>query len=117
MIFAASLPCRPNTSRSKFFEFRIIQLFFRGSLRVFLDTLEPYVLTGKLKMLSPELLGAFVDRCQVSRSRVCCVRAIHGLSLLYDGAATQTYPCFSTLSTSSYAYASRLCTCIFIAQS
>ena len=33
--------------------------------RVFLETLEPYVLTGKLKTLSPEVLKAFVDRCQV----------------------------------------------------
>ena len=33
--------------------------------RVFLDTLEPYVLVGKLKTLSPEVVAAFVDRCQV----------------------------------------------------
>ncbi|CAN0444887.1 unnamed protein product [Ascophyllum nodosum] len=32
--------------------------------RVFLETLEPYVLTGRLKTLSPEVLKAFVDRCQ-----------------------------------------------------
>lgn len=32
---------------------------------MFLDTLEPYVLMGKLKTLSPEVIAAFVDRCQV----------------------------------------------------
>lgn len=35
------------------------------SVSVFLDTVEPCVLAGKLTALSPEVLGAFVDRCQV----------------------------------------------------
>ena len=40
-----------------------------------MDTLEPYVLAGKLKTLSPETLDAFVDRCQV--------RAGHAIAVVY----------------------------------
>lgn len=49
--------------------------------RVFLDTLEPYVLVGKLKKLSPEVLSAFVERCsQVGAKKTKVIleyRALH----------------------------------------
>ena len=44
--------------------------------RVFLDTLEPYVLVGKLKTLSPEVVAAFVDRCQVRQVDPVICRSI-----------------------------------------
>ncbi|CAN0370448.1 unnamed protein product, partial [Ectocarpus sp. 13 AM-2016] len=45
---------------------QIFQAFrARGQQGVYLDTLEPYVLMGKLKTLSPEVISAFIDRCQV----------------------------------------------------
>ncbi|CAN0423558.1 unnamed protein product, partial [Discosporangium mesarthrocarpum] len=32
--------------------------------RVYLESLEPYILNGKLRTLSPEVISALVDHCQ-----------------------------------------------------
>ncbi|CAM9755293.1 unnamed protein product, partial [Scytosiphon promiscuus] len=56
---------------------QIFQAFrARGQQGVFLDTLEPYVLMGKLRTLSPEVTSAFVDRCQSGGDMVAAERLV-----------------------------------------
>ncbi|CAN0503248.1 unnamed protein product, partial [Ectocarpus sp. 12 AP-2014] len=56
---------------------QIFQAFrARGQQGVFLDTLEPYVLMGKLKTLSPEVISAFIDRCQSAGDMIAAERLV-----------------------------------------
>eukprot|EP00903_Cladosiphon_okamuranus_P007783 g7532.t1 len=48
----------------------------RGQQGVFLDTLEPYVLMGKLKTLSPEVVAAFIERCQSGGDMIAAERLV-----------------------------------------
>ncbi|CAN0191491.1 unnamed protein product, partial [Ectocarpus sp. 12 AP-2014] len=56
---------------------QIFQAFrARGQQGVFLDTLEPYVLMGKLKTLSPEVISAFIDRRQSAGDMIAAERLV-----------------------------------------
>eukprot|EP00752_Nemacystus_decipiens_P007971 g7124.t1 len=60
----------------------------RGQQGVFLDTLEPYVLMGKLKTLSPEVVAASIDRCQSGGDMIAAERLVLRLEPRSLGLAT-----------------------------